>query len=142
MKTAVVNPKTIQRKWYIVDASDMILGRLASEVASTLIGKKKPAYSPNQDHGDYVIITNASKIRLTGRKAETKSYFRHSTYPGGEKFRSFQKQMELDPTKVVMGAIKGMVPKNTLGRQIMRKLHVYAGADHPHTAQQPEGLSF
>ncbi len=142
MKTVVVNTKTIERKWFVVDASDIVLGRLASNVASALMGKNKVAYSPNQDHGDFVIIVNANKVRLTGRKPEMKTYFRHSTYPGGEKIRPFKKQMELDPTQVVIGAVKGMVPKNALGRQIMRKLHVYADAEHPHAAQQPEPLTF
>ncbi len=138
MKTVVVNTKSIERKWYVIDASNMVLGRLSSTIANLLIGKTKPAYSPNQDHGDHVIVINASKVILTGRKAETKSYFRHSGFPGGEKIRPFKKQMELDPTAVIKLAVKGMVPKTTLGRQILSKLHVYAGDNHPHAAQKPE----
>jgi large subunit ribosomal protein L13 len=137
MKTIVVNSKSIERKWYVVDASGQMLGRLASNVATLLIGKRKVAYSPNQDHGDYVIIINADKAELSGTKAETKRYFRHSGYPGGEKFRSFKEQMELDSTKVIIHAVHGMVSKNALGRSIMGKLHVYKSAEHPHAAQQP-----
>jgi len=141
MKTAVVNAKAIERKWYIVDANDMILGRLASRVATLLSGKGKPAYSPNQDHGDYVIIINADNIRLTGNKADKKTYFRHSQYPSGEKFRSFKEQMVLDSTKVIKDAIRGMLSKNTLGRGKISKLHIYKNDSHPHKAQKPEVLS-
>ena len=141
MKTAVVNTDTISRKWLVTDASDKVLGRLATKVANILMGKGKPAYSPNQDHGDFVVIVNADKIRLTGNKADQKEYFRHSGYAGGEKFRSFKEQMELDSSKVVYDAIKGMLPKSVLGRQIITKLHVYSGDSHPHTAQKPEELS-
>lgn len=141
MKTVVVDSKSISRKWYVVDASDQMLGRLASKVARVLIGKRKVAYSPNQDHGDYVIVINAEKAKLSGKKPETKRYFRHSTYPGGEKFRSFKEQMALDPTKVIQHAVHGMVPKNALGRAVMRKLHVYPKAEYPHQAQQPTPLA-
>lgn len=141
MKTAVINTDSIARKWYIADATDLVLGRLASSTANILIGKSKPAYSPNQDHGDHVVIINADKIRLTGNKAETKEYFRHSGYAGGDKTRSFEEQMELDSSKVVIDAIKGMVPKTVLGRQILTKLHVYSGNDHPHAAQKPETIT-
>lgn len=140
MKTVVVNTDTIERGWYVVDASELTLGRLASKAASVLIGKNKPAYSPNQDHGDYLIIVNADKVRLTGTKPETKEYFRHSMYAGGDKFRPFEEQMKRDSTQVVIHAVKGMVPKNARGRAIMRKLHVYRGAEHPHAAQQPKPL--
>ncbi|MGM0443579.1 MAG: 50S ribosomal protein L13 [Fibrobacterota bacterium] len=140
MKTEVFNHKAIERKWYLIDASDMVLGRLASKVAQLLIGKGKPAYSPNQDHGDHVVIVNADKIALTGKKDQMKTYFRHSTYPGGGKERSFREQMEKDSTKVVRDAVHGMVPKTTLGRAIEKKLHVYAGAEHPHAAQKPESV--
>ncbi len=142
MRTAVVNSKTIERKWYIVDANNMILGRLASKVALLLSGKGKPAYSPNQDHGDYVIITNTDKIRLSGNKANTKTYFRHSRYPSGGKVRSFKEQMALDSTKVVADAVRGMVPKTVLGRKILSKLHVYRDESHPHGAQKPEIIEF
>lgn len=141
MKTVVVNSKTIQRKWYCIDASEMILGRLASEVATLLSGKRKVEYSPNQDHGDNIIIINADKIQLSGKKAETKTYFRHSEYPGNEKFRSFKEQMKLDPTVVIKYAVHGMIPKKALGRQIMTKLHIYKGDSHPHAAQMPETIT-
>ena len=141
MKTAVVNAKSINRKWYVIDASEMILGRLASKVALILSGKGKPAYSPNQDHGDNVIIINSDSVRLSSNKADKKQYFRHSRYPGGGKFRSFKEQMALDSTKVIQDAVHGMLPKTTLGRQIISKLHVYKGDSHPHAAQKPEPLS-
>lgn len=141
MKTVVVNSKTINHKWYVVDASEMILGRLASKIAMMLSGKWKPAYSPNQDHGDYVIVINADKIRLSGNKAEKKKYFRHSQYPSGGKFRSFKEQMALDSTKVIRDAVRGMVSKTILGRKIISKLHVYKGDNHPHEAQKPEVLT-
>lgn len=138
MKTVVVDCKTIKHDWLVVDATNLPLGRLSSKVAQILIGKNKVAYSPNQDHGDFVIIVNAEKVKLTGKKPETKTYFRHSKYPGGGKFRSFKEQMELDPSKVLIHAIHGMVPKNARGRAIMSKLHVYSGESHPHAAQQPK----
>lgn len=141
MKTVVVNEKSIEREWLVVDASDQTLGRLASKTAQILIGKRKVAYSPNQDHGDYVIVINADKVKLTGVKPEIKEYFRHSHYPGGDKYRTFKEQMRLDSRKVIEHAVHGMVPKNALGRAIMRKLHVYAGSTHPHTAQQPKSVS-
>jgi large subunit ribosomal protein L13 len=141
MKTVVANTSDIQRQWYVVDAAELPLGRLASEVAGLLIGKKKPAYSPNQDHGDNVIVLNADKVRLTGRKAETKAYFRHSQYPGGAKLRPYKEQMAADSTEVVRHAVRGMVPKTTLGRAIFKKLHVYSGPEHPHSAQRPQELS-
>jgi large subunit ribosomal protein L13 len=141
MKTVVVNTQSIERQWYIIDGASQTLGRLASKVAQFLIGKGKVAYSPNQDHGDFVIIINADKVKLTGKKPETKFYFRHSNYPGGAKFRSYKEQMEIDPSQVVIHAIHGMVSKNARGRAIMKKLHVYAGQEHPHSAQQPKSLS-
>lgn len=141
MKTTVVNAKSINRKWFVVDASEMILGRLASKVALILSGKGKPAYSPNQDHGDNVIIINSDTIRLSGNKADKKRYFRHSRYPGGAKFRTFKEQMALDSTKVVVDAVHGMLPKNILGRKIISKLHVYKEGSHPHAAQKPEVLT-
>lgn len=141
MKTVVVNTESIERQWYVVDAASQTLGRLASKVAQLLIGKGKVAYSPNQDHGDNVIVINAGKIKLTGKKAQTKVYFRHSQYPGGAKFRQFKEQMQLDPSKVIIHAVHGMVPKNARGRAIMKKLHVYAGESHPHKAQQPKPIN-
>ncbi len=142
MKTIVMNPKDIERAWYVIDAAGVPLGRLASAVASLLTGKGKPAYSPNQDHGDNVIVINADKVRLTGRKLEQKVYFRHSGYPGGGKQRTLRDQMERDPTWVVQHAVRGMVPRKTpRGRAILRKLHVYKGENHPHTAQRPQPYS-
>jgi large subunit ribosomal protein L13 len=141
MKTVVVDTKSINRDWYVVDANNQTLGRLASKAAQILIGKGKVAYSPNQDHGDFLVILNAEKVVLTGNKSETKEYFRHSRYPGGGKFRSFKEQIELDASKVLIHAIHGMVPKNARGRAIMRKLHVYSGESHPHAAQQPKAIT-
>jgi large subunit ribosomal protein L13 len=141
MKTVVVDTKSIKRGWYIVDATGLMVGRLASNVANMLIGKSKVAYSPNQDHGDFVIVINAEKVKLSGKKTFTKRYFRHSRYPGGEKFRSFREQMALDPTQVIRHAVYGMVAKNALGRSIMKKLHVYRNAEHPHAAQRPSPVS-
>lgn len=137
MKTVVVNSKSIKHDWVIVDATGLMLGRLASNVATLLIGKRKVAYSPNQDHGDFVIVINAEKAKLSGKKSLTKRYFRHSQHPGHEKFRSFKEQMALDPTQVIRHAVYGMVSKNALGRSIMKKLHVYKNAEHPHGAQRP-----
>lgn len=138
MKTEVVDLKTISRKWYVIDANGQILGRLASKVASILMGKGKVAYSPNQDHGDYVVIINAKNVHLTGKKADTKVYFRHSTYPGGGKYRSFKEQKTADSAKIIRDAVHGMLPKTTLGRKIISKLHIYAQDNHPHVAQKPE----
>ena len=141
MKTVVVNAESIRHDWYIVDAANQMIGRLASKVANILIGKSKVAYSPNQDHGDFVIVINAEKARLSGKKPKTKRYFRHSQYPGHEKFRSFKEQMALDPTQVIRHAVHGMVSKNALGRKIMKTLHVYRNAEHPHAAQKPVPIS-
>ena len=141
MKTVVVDLKSIKHNWVIVDATGQMVGRLASKVANILIGKNKVAYSPNQDHGDYVIVINAEKVQLSGKKPHTKRYFRHSGHPGGEKFRSFKEQMALDPTQVIRHAVHGMVSKNALGRSIYKKLHVYRNAEHPHAAQQPTPVS-
>jgi large subunit ribosomal protein L13 len=137
MKTKVVNTKSIARSWYVIDATDQVLGRLASKIAYLLIGKGKPAYSPNQDHGDNIIVINAAKVLITGAKAQDKTYFRHSRYPGGGKLRTFEDQMALDPTKIIQHAVHGMVPKQALGRKIFKKLHVYAGESHEHSAQMP-----
>lgn len=141
MKTVVVNTKEIKRKWYLIDASGVVLGRLASNVATMLIGKRKPAFSPNQDHGDNVVIINASKVKLTGNKPQTKTYFRHSTQPGGGKAVPFAKQLRIDPRRIIVHAVHGMVPKKSLGRAMMKKLHVYEGDTHPHSAQKPETVS-
>ena len=141
MKTVVVNTESIQREWLVVDGASHTLGRLASKVAQLLIGKGKVAYSPNQDHGDNIIVINADKVKLTGKKPDTKFYFRHSHFPGGAKFRSYKEQMQIDPSQVVIHAVHGMVAKNARGRAIMKKLHVYAGDNHPHSAQQPKAIS-
>jgi large subunit ribosomal protein L13 len=141
MSAPKTSGKNAERKWYVVDATDQVLGRLASRVAVVLTGKGKPTYSPHEDHGDHVVVLNAGKVRLTGRKAEFKKYFRHSSYPGGGKTRTYQEQMEKDPAWIVAHAVHGMVPKTTLGRQILKKLHVYDGTDHPHAGQKPSALS-
>jgi large subunit ribosomal protein L13 len=141
MKTVVVNTSTISREWFVVDATNKVVGRLASTIAHMLIGKNKVAFSPNQDHGDNIIVINADKAKMTGKKTELKTYFRHSMYPGGKRERPYKKQMQLDSTKVIIHAVHGMVPKTKLGRAIMKKLHVYKNATHPHAAQQPKELS-
>ncbi len=138
MKTPITPVKPETREWFVIDASDKILGRLASTAAHLLIGKNKPHYSPHQDHGDNVIIINADKIRLSGKKSMQKSYFSHSRYVGGVKNRSFREQMENDSTRVIENAVRGMIPKNKLGRSIRKKLHVYSGETHPHAAQNPK----
>ncbi|HEX7511338.1 MAG TPA: 50S ribosomal protein L13 [Chitinivibrionales bacterium] len=141
MKTVVVNTDDIKRKWYVVDANNKIVGRLASHLATVLTGKNKPAFSPNQDHGDNIIVINADGVRLTGKKADTKTYFHHTGYAGGKKERPFKKQMALDSRQVILHAVRGMVPKTKLGRAVIKKLHVYKTGEHPHIAQQPEVLS-
>lgn len=138
MKTYFANDKNVEHKWYVVDASEQVLGRLASQIAKYLRGKHKPEFTPHADAGDYIIVTNASKIKITGNKAEQKIYYDHSGYPGGLKETSFEKLLEKDATRVVERAVKGMLPKNPLGRAMLRKLKVYAGAEHLHEAQQPE----
>ena len=142
MNTIMANPDKIERKWYVVDADGCTLGRLASEVASVLRGKNKPQYTPNVDTGDYVIVINADKINVTGKKLDQKIYYRHSEYVGGMKETTLREMMAKKPEKVVELAVKGMLPKGPLGRQMYTKLHVYAGAEHPHAAQKPEVLTF
>lgn len=139
-RTYVTKPEDIERNWYVVDASGQTLGRLASEVARIVRGKHKPTYSPAVDAGDYVIVINADKIYVTGRKLDQKMYYRHSGYPGGLKEVSLRRMLEEHPTRVIEHAVRGMLPKNRLGRKMIRKLKVYAGSDHPHQAQQPEPL--
>ncbi len=139
-KTYFPKKNELNEKWHIVDAEDLVLGRLATEVAATLRGKSHPAFTPNCDMGDHVIIVNAEKIRLTGKKAEMKKYFSHSGYIGHEKFTDFKDMIKEKPTRVLELAVKGMLPKNSLGRQMFRKLKVYAGPEHPHQAQKPEVL--
>lgn len=140
MKSYVAKPHEIERKWYVVDATDLPLGRLASEVAKVLRGKHKPTFTPFIDTGDFVIVINADKVALTGKKWEKKIYYHHSLYPGGLKQTTYDKLRAKEPELVVEKAIKGMLPKNTLGRDMYRKLKVYAGSEHPHQAQQPEVL--
>ncbi|WP_394239222.1 50S ribosomal protein L13 [Niallia oryzisoli] len=136
--TFMANAQNIERKWYVVDAEGKTLGRLATEVASILRGKHKPTYTPHVDTGDHVIILNASKIELTGKKLTDKIYYRHSLHPGGLKTRTALEMRTNYPERMLELAIKGMLPKNTLGRQMFSKLHVYAGSEHPHQAQKPE----
>jgi len=137
-QTFMANAQNIERKWYVVDAEGQTLGRLASEVASILRGKHKPTFTPNVDTGDHVIIINASKIELTGNKINNKIYYRHSNHPGGLKQRTANEMRTNYPEQMLELAIKGMLPKNTLGRQMFKKLHVYAGPEHKNQAQQPE----
>lgn len=136
------NPDTIERKWYVVDADGCTLGRLASEVAKVLRGKNKPEFTPHADTGDYVIIVNAEKIKVTGKKLEDKIYYRHSDYVGGFKQMTLKEMLAKKPEKVLEHAIVGMLPKGPLGRKMAEKLHVYTGAEHPHAAQKPEALTF
>ena len=136
----MASPATIGRKWYVVDATNMTLGRLASEVAKVLRGKNKPIYTPHIDCGDYVIVVNASKIKVTGKKMDQKIYYNHSDYVGGMRETTLREMMDKKPEKVIELAVKGMLPKGPLGRSMMTKLHVYAGADHQQAAQKPEAL--
>jgi len=140
VKTYVTKPDEVQREWFVVDASGKTLGRLATEVARILRGKHKPTYSPMIDAGDYVIVVNAEKVRVTGRKLTQKFYYRHSGYPGGFKQISLGDMLARHPTRVIEYAVRGMLPKNALGRQMFKKLKVYAGPDHPHQAQNPKPL--
>ena len=142
MKTYMAKPAEVERKWYVVDATDMVLGRLASQVAMVLRGKNKPTFTPNVDTGDYVIIINADKVRLTGKKLEKKYYRYHTGYIGGLKEVQYKKLMAEKPVFVVYKAVKGMLPKNAIGRTMIKKLHVYAGNEHNHQAQQPVELKF
>jgi len=142
MNTFMASPKTIERKWFVVDAAGQTLGRLASEVAKVLRGKNKPIFTPHIDTGDYVIIVNAEKVVVTGKKMEQKLYYRHSDYIGGLKSVSLREMMEKKPEEVVRKAVKGMLPKGPLGSEMISKLHVYAGPEHPHAAQKPEALTF
>lgn len=139
-KTYVATPSTIERKWYVVDAEDMVLGRLATQVAAILRGKHKPTFTPNMDTGDYVIVINAEKVRLTGNKANQKEYKRYSGYTGGLKTTSYQDMLAKHPERIVEHAVVGMLPHNKLGRQMAKKLRVVVGPDHKHEAQMPEVL--
>jgi large subunit ribosomal protein L13 len=140
VKTFVPKPGSVEREWLIVDAEGQTLGRLASQVAAVLRGKHKPQFSPAVDVGDFVIVVNAEKIRVTGRKLLQKKYYRHSGYPGGLSEITLADQLERHPTRVVKAAVRGMLPRNRLGRRMVKKLKVYAGPEHPHQAQQPKPL--
>ena len=140
MKTYSAKAESVERDWYIVDAADKTLGRLATEVASRLRGKHKPEYTPHVDTGDYIVIINAEKVTVTGNKATKKIYYSHTGYPGGIKDITFEKLMEKAPERALQSAVKGMLPKGPLGREMFRKLKIYVGSEHPHSAQQPQTL--
>ena len=142
MKTFMPNPDKVERKWYVVDAAGMTLGRLSSEVAKILRGKNKPEFTPHCDCGDYVIVINAEKISVTGKKLDQNIYYHHSDYVCGMKEQTLREKLNAKPEQVVELAVKGMLPKGPLGRQMYKKLHVYAGAEHAHAAQKPEVLTF
>ena len=142
MNTYMPNPTKVEKKWYVVDAAGCTLGRLASEVAKVLRGKNKPEFTPHADMGDYVIVVNAEKIKVTGRKLDQKMYYFHSEYVGGFKEVTLKEMMQKKPEKVIEHAVVGMLPKGPLGRAMADKLHVYVGAEHPHAAQKPEALTF
>lgn len=140
MKTKFVNPQDVSRKWFVIDAQDVVLGKLATTVAHLLRGKHKPEYTPHQEIGDYVIVVNADRVRLTGRKATQKLYYRHSGFPGALTAEPYAKMIARKPTYPVEHAIRGMLPKNRLGRKLFKNVKVYAGEAHPHAAQQPESI--
>ncbi|MGD8925831.1 MAG: 50S ribosomal protein L13 [Thioalkalispiraceae bacterium] len=140
MKTFSAKPHEVKRDWFVIDATDVVLGRLASEVARRLRGKHKAVYTPHVDTGDYIVIVNAEKVRVTGNKEKAKTYYKHSGYPGGMKSRTLEKVRQSHPERIIETAVKGMLPKNPLGRAMFRKLKVYAGAEHHHQAQQPQTL--
>ena len=142
MKTFMASPATINRKWYVVDATDMTLGRLASEIAKVLRGKNKAIFTPHMDTGDYVIVINAEKIKVTGKKMDQKIFYRHSAYVGGMKETKLKEKLAKKPEEVIELAVKGMLPKGPLGREMYKKLYVYAGPEHKHAAQKPEVLTF
>jgi len=141
MKTFSAKAEEVNRDWFVVDAADKTLGRLASEIAHRLRGKHKAEYTPHVDTGDYIVVVNAEKVRVTGAKATDKMYHHHTGYPGGLKSISFEKLIDKAPERVIQGAVKGMLPRNPLGRAMFKKLKVYAGSEHPHTAQQPQALN-
>jgi large subunit ribosomal protein L13 len=141
MKTIFAKKSEIEKKWHLIDAEGLVLGRLATRVAMILRGKNKPIYTPHTDTGDFVVIVNADKVRLTGNKLENKAYYHHTGYPGGIKKELAKDIMKKSPERIIMSAVRGMLPKNTLGRQQLTKLKVYSGADHPHQGQNPEVLN-
>ncbi|MCH8034732.1 MAG: 50S ribosomal protein L13 [Bacteroidetes bacterium] len=138
--TRFIRTEDADRKWYLVDAKDLVLGRMATEVARIIRGKNKVIFTPNMDTGDFVVVINADKVRLTGKRETLKTYIRHSGYPGGQKITTFKEMMKKKPEFVIQTAVKGMLPKNRLGRKLIKKLKVYTGEDHPHKAQKPETL--
>jgi len=140
--TRFIKSEDADKKWYVVDAQDQVLGRLASNIARIIRGKNKPIFTPNMDTGDFVIVINAEKVKMTGKREELKTYFSYSGYPGGGKIRTFSDMIEKNPDFIIRNAVKKMLPKNKLGRQIIKKLKVYPGITHPHIAQKPETLSF
>jgi large subunit ribosomal protein L13 len=140
MKTYYAKPREVEREWVLIDATDQILGRVAAKAAHILRGKHKPQYTPHVDTGDFVVIINAEKIALSGNKAASKEYYRHSGYPGGLKVTSYEEAMAKHPKRIIEHAVKGMLPKNTLGRAMGKKLKVYAGSEHPHMAQKPKEI--
>ncbi len=140
MKTYTAKPGEVTREWYLVDADGQTLGRLATLIADTLRGKRKPQYTPHVDTGDFVVVVNAEKVRVTGNKLDQKRYYRHSGYPGGLRSRTLREQLERRPTEVIRKAVKGMLPRNRLARQQINKLKIYAGPEHPHEAQAPQPL--
>ncbi len=140
MKTFSAKPETVKRDWYVIDAENKVLGRLSTEIARRLRGKHKPEYTPHVDTGDYIVVINAEKVAVTGNKEKGKNYYRHTGYPGGLKTISLEKQRAEHPERIIEAAVKGMLPKNSLGRAMYRKLKVYAGSEHQHTAQQPKVL--
>ena len=142
MKTFSAKPETVKRDWYVVDATDRVLGRLATEIARRLRGKHKAEFTPHVDTGDYIVVVNVEKVHVTGKKSTDKMYYHHTGYPGGLKSISFEKQIEKAPERVLQSAVKGMLPKNSLGRAMFRKLKIYSGPEHQHSAQQPKTLEF
>ena len=141
MKTCFAKKGEVERKWYLVDASDKALGRLATRIASYLRGKHKPRFTPNVDTGDFIVVVNAEKVTLTGNKLDKKVYYHHTGYPGGIKAETAKKRLQRKPEAVIMDAVRGMLPKNRLGRAMLKKLKVYRGAEHPHQSQQPETIN-
>lgn len=141
MKTKSAKPNEIEQKWYVVDAENEVLGRLATRIALILRGKNKPQFTPHVDTGDFVVVINAEKVRLTGKKMSDKTYYHHTGYPGGIRGVSAETQLAKHPDRVMLSAVRGMLPKNKLGRKLLSKLKVYAGSEHPHAAQQPESIS-
>ncbi len=140
--TRFIKAEDADRKWYVVDAQGQVLGRLASQIARVIRGKHKAVFTPNMDTGDFVVVLNADKIRVTGKRETQKEYFSHSGYPGGVRIRSYSELIEKNPALVIQKAVRGMLPKTRLGKKLIKKLKVYAGTEHPHTAQKPEPLSF